>query len=590
MGKTDKHVRISKYVQIEIIDDEDQDVDTLAVDSNIFSIDITDNSEVFGDDLLLLDTCAGESVFRSDTLFYDIVSAHTPLVVNGVNTRGEPLTIRECGRTDFGLVYYDPNCIANILSFANMVNNCYSVKYDSKGDFYSLQVIRGGCCYLFNRDLKYNIYICNLNTMVSKPKLMLVTTVNDKMKKYTVRQVKQAELAREYQRKLGYVSPGQLVKLIGQGKLVNSNITAQDVVRSLDIWGPDLGSLKGKTPSHQAQVEEEQPLLDNIQDLNQIMYIDIMFVNGNPFLIAVVKPLEYVMVNKLNNRANLTLWTSLESDIRHVTKYGFRLDLVRVDGEGAINSVWFETKLASIGTALDTTGAGEAVTVVERKIRQIKERVRAVINTLPFKLTEKLEGWLVRYAVNRIVLVPTRNTVDYVSPREKLYGRKINVDKELKHGFGDYVQVHSDNIDNSNKARTSGAIALMSAGNLEGSWYYMLLNNEQIVKRTKATSLPMPDEVISYINGLSEKRNINKSNNASQPIFEQNKRVIVDDGLDYDDENIYNKNMRRFSHAMTPNTDEMYDDSYADEMNVQHDAPVPYSTVSIFTSSVLSCE
>ena len=45
------------------------------------------------------------------------------------------------------------------------------------------------------------------------------------------------------------------------------------------------------------------------------------------------------------------------------------------------------------------------------------------------------------------MLVPTRNTVDYVSPREKLYGRKINVDKELKHGFGDYVQVYSDNID-----------------------------------------------------------------------------------------------------------------------------------------------
>ena len=35
--------------------------------------------------------------------------------------------------------------------------------------------------------------------------------------------------------------------------------------------------------------------------------------------------------------------------------------------------------------------------------------------------------------------------------------------------------------------------------------------------------------------------------------------------------------MRRFSHAVTPNTDEMYDDSYVDEMNVQHDAPVPYT-------------
>ena len=76
-----------------------------------------------------------------------------------------------------------------------------------------------------------------------------------------------------------------------------------------------------------------------------------------------------------------------------------------------------------------------------------KDKVRAVVNTLPYNLTEKMEGWLVIYAVNRIVLVPTRNSVEYSSPREKLYGRKINVDKELKHGFGDYVQVQS-NSDN----------------------------------------------------------------------------------------------------------------------------------------------
>ena len=107
VSKIDKHVRISKYVQIKFIDDQDSEIetDTITVDSNIFSIDITDNPEVFGDDLLLLDTCAGESVFRTDTLFYDIVPAHTPMVVNGVNTRGEPLTITKCGRTDFGVVY-----------------------------------------------------------------------------------------------------------------------------------------------------------------------------------------------------------------------------------------------------------------------------------------------------------------------------------------------------------------------------------------------------------------------------------------------------------------------------------------------------
>ena len=204
-----RHVKFSNIKYIKQLDDEEEDEDATTVDSVVFSIDCMNDNNVFHDHQLLLDTCAGESVFRTKTLFYDIVPAHTPMVVNGVNSKGEPMVIRECGKTDFGVVYYDPSCIANILSFANMVNNCFSVWYSSKHDFYSLQIQRGGCSYFFYRDEKYNIYICDLNTMVSKPKLMLVTTVSDKMKKYTVRQIKQAELAREYQRKLGYASPGQ---------------------------------------------------------------------------------------------------------------------------------------------------------------------------------------------------------------------------------------------------------------------------------------------------------------------------------------------------------------------------------------------
>jgi hypothetical protein len=259
------------------------------------------------------------------------------------------------------------------------------------------------------------------------------------------------------------------------------------------------------------------------------MYLDLMFVNGAPFLIVVVNPLEYVMVNKLSKRDNWSLWGSLESNINHITKYGFKIKMIKVDGEKAINTEWFESRISSLGIILDTTGAGEAVAVVERKIRYAKERVRAIINTLPYTLTEKLEGWLVRYVVNRIVLVPTRNSVDHISPREKLYGRKINVAKELKHGLGDYVQVHTDTVDNSLKPRSQGAIALMSAGNLEGSWFYYLLSNGQIVKRTKATPLLMSDKVIAHLNSLSANRKISKTNNVLQPVFEQSNRILYDD-------------------------------------------------------------
>jgi hypothetical protein len=68
---------------------------------------------------------------------------------------------------------------------------------------------------------------CDLDTTVTTNKTLLVTTVSDKKKKYSARQIKQADLAIEYQRKLGYASPGQLIKMIGQGKLNNGKILAQ---------------------------------------------------------------------------------------------------------------------------------------------------------------------------------------------------------------------------------------------------------------------------------------------------------------------------------------------------------------------------
>ena len=511
-------------------------------DPVVFSTNVYTHSEGFSDRQVLLDTCAGESVFRNRKLFYSIMPSTTPVIINGVNPHGEPLVITESGETDFGTVYFDSNCIANILSFGNIVNNSESVSYDSAQDCYKVRMQKLGPIYKFIHDQSTNIYLCDLDKNISYKNVnfdnsisVMVTTVTDKKKLYTVRQVKAAELAREYQRKLGYASPGQLIKLIGQGKLEKSNITAQDVVRALDIFGPDLGSLKGKTTSHKAELEEELPVMHR-QFLNQIMYIDLMFVNSLPYLISVTNPLEYVMISKLSRKNNSSLWMNLESNINHITKYGFKITMIRVDGEAAINTLNFESKLALLGIILDSTGAGEAVAVVERKIRHVKEKVRAVVNTLPFSLTELLEGWLVRYAVNRIDLVPTRNDLGYVSPREKLYGRKINVEKELKHGFGDYVQVHTDSVDNSNKPRSQAAIALVSAGNLEGSWYYMLLGNQKIVKRTKATKLPMTEDVIVYLNKLASERKVNQSVNAKQPIFEQNNQILEDDGIDYSNE------------------------------------------------------
>ena len=64
-------------------------------------------------------------------------------------------------------------------------------------------------------------------------------------------------------------------------------------------------------------------------------------------------------------------------------------------------------------------------------------------------------------------------------------GEVIDAALDLKHGYGDYVQIHHEDIDNSMTARTEGAIAMTPIGPLDGSWYYVTLRSN-IVRRRRA--------------------------------------------------------------------------------------------------------
>ena len=81
--------------------------------------------------------------------------------------------------------------------------------------------------------------------------------------------------------------------------LENNRIVAQDVIRAYDIWGPALANLKGETTSHKSELQEEISVLNAQLKVDQIMFVDLMFVNSILYLISVFKPLEYVSVSKL---------------------------------------------------------------------------------------------------------------------------------------------------------------------------------------------------------------------------------------------------------------------------------------------------
>jgi len=329
-----------------------------------------------------------------------------------------------------------------------------------------------------------------------------VETVRENASKYTKREVQRAKLARKYVKRMGNIAPAQLIKLLKQGKIKNAEIDEHDVVRTLDIEGKDLGNLKGKTVrSHVQSFDSQVTRAKALVKEDQIMHIDLMFYNGCGYLLCIFTPLEYICVRKVKSRTTKELFEHIKRCVDHIKRSKLRVTVIRCDEESGIESENMENLLNDYDSdiELDVAAGSESVGVAERKIRTVKERIRGYLNTLPYLTDEVLEEWLCKYVVHYLNWTPTTNAMDGRSPLERLSGRTIDASTDLKFEFGEYVQLGDGETSNSMEERTRGALALMPAGNRDGSWYFLVLKSWRKVRRNKAVALPMPDEVIEYI-------------------------------------------------------------------------------------------
>eukprot|EP01038_Epipyxis_sp_PR26KG_P002019 gene2019-2861_t len=150
---------------------------------------------------------------------------------------------------------------------------------------------------------------------------------------------------------------------------------------------------------------------------------------------------------------------------------------------------------------------GQHVAVIESRIRRIKERVRAHVSVLPFKLTKRSMVWLVVFVVYRYNCLPIGGDSDVISPRQRFTGFKPDLKKDLSLGFGDYVQAliprNKSFASNNMEERTEGAIALYPTGNI-GGWRFMKLKNGELVTRYHWTQLPLTVEVVDRFEFMTE--------------------------------------------------------------------------------------
>jgi len=248
--------------------------------SSISKISVNNVSNTLNHRTVVLDSGAGVSIFKNRELVYNVHIVE-PLQIDGVNADTQSLYVSTMGTMQFGInVYVSNKVAANILSFGDCVDNCYHVNYCDADDSFVIQPQKRGKIYKFIRDKDKNIYTHEFDNK-AKRATVAVNTVRENINLYTKREIAQAKKAREYQRRLGYVTAGTLIKLLAAGKIKDAEITVQDVVRAVNIWGKDLGNLKGKSTAKKTPTVDtsDDQAIKKIVQKQQVYRMDVMFIN-----------------------------------------------------------------------------------------------------------------------------------------------------------------------------------------------------------------------------------------------------------------------------------------------------------------------
>jgi hypothetical protein len=456
---------------------------------------------------VLLDNQSTVHLFNNSEILDDIHEGENWMSV--ASNGGYTVTNKKGTFPIYGEVWYDPKAITNILSL-KAVQEQYHVHYDS-GAGNKFVVDLGSHGIMEFKQSPEGLYYYDVGcTSPEENGMVLVNTVASNKTKYSNDDYVRALKARKIQVLIGRPSLREYLQIVKHGLLPNCPINQEDIMAAEDIFGPEVGCLKGKMARKKAPIVEENrygipaSILSRYRDIT--LCVDVMYINGISFLVTVSKHIHFGTVEAMPNRKAPALLKAIKSVLKVYKQRGFRIIWALMDNEFAP----LRGDLAEMGIGLNEAGRDEHVPQVERYIRTIKERTRATYNSLPFtRVPAILVIEMAKASVYWLNAFPYKKGVSkQLSPRTIVTGQTVDYMKHCKFEFGEYVQTHEEH-DNSMQPRTVGALALRPTGNSQGNWFFMSLLTGRILNRTHATKLPMPADVIERVHGLARRQKAN---------------------------------------------------------------------------------
>ncbi|MGL5934526.1 MAG: hypothetical protein ACRCZI_02770, partial [Cetobacterium sp.] len=338
---------------------------------------------------------------------------------------------------------------------------------------------------------------------------VFVNTVAENKEGYSKRQLKAAGRARELYAKLMYPSLKDFKWAVMSNQIKNCPVTVEDINVAQSVWGKDISALKGKTtrkkstPVHGSEMKVPRDLLKLHRDVT--MSIDIFFVTGIPFFLTLSHKIDFMSTTHLENCKIVTIAKAFREVYMYYYNRGFRITMVLADGEFAPLKQLIQSEPNA--PTVNLTSRNEHVPEIERRIRVIKERARAVRHSLPFKALPRLmTTHLVLHVVKQMGYFPTKAGIsESLSPRAIMTGNTLDYKRDLCLQFGEYCQVHEeDEPRNGENPRTRGAICLGPSGNRQGGFKFLSLQSGKKITRKSWDALPMPDTVITRVELLAK--------------------------------------------------------------------------------------
>ena len=148
----------------------------------------------------------------------------------------------------YGAVWYHPKGIANILSLSRVKEHGYHVTYNSNGGNRFIVNKSDGTSRVFKESGRglYFLDVMDSTAGDKEGNMVMVNTVADNKASYTNRAYSRAVVARNIQKWIGRPSTQEYIQIVERNLLPNCPVNRDDIMNAEKIFGPDLGTLKGK--------------------------------------------------------------------------------------------------------------------------------------------------------------------------------------------------------------------------------------------------------------------------------------------------------------------------------------------------------